>query len=98
MKKRFPNGRKKPGRNGRSRLVVRYTKSRGEEPCLNYFWQMSDEDYNRPDRPVMKRDINLLMIHFESLTGLGGHSLARELEERGYDITTLQFSIERLKP
>ena len=98
MKKRFPNGRRKPGRNGKSRLLVRYCKSRGEKPCLNYYWQMSDEDYNRPDRPVMKRDINLLMTTFESLIGLGGKNLAQELEERGYDITTLQFSIERLKP
>lgn len=44
-------------------------------------------------------DIYLLFYHFISLKGLNGSdkNLLQELEERGYDITTINFSIEKAK-
>lgn len=96
---RFPNGRKAPKNDGKkSQLVVRWTKPAHESPDLNFYWRMSDEDFNRPDHTLMKPDINLLMLHFHTLSGTNGKSLVDELKARGYDITTLEFTIEKLKP
>jgi hypothetical protein len=38
------------------------------------------------------------MPHFEQHKGLFGRTLKDELIERGYDISTLKFTIEKLKP
>lgn len=47
--------------------------------------------------PTRKADGGMLSHAFEGQIHLHGKTLVSELEERGYDITTLRFSIE-LKP
>lgn len=56
---------------------------RGEEPSLVYSWQ--------GDR-TMKRDTSYLAREFEGLLDKDD-AIVKELERRGYDITTLKFSI-----
>lgn len=56
---------------------------RGEEPSLVYAWQ--------GDR-TMKRDTSYLAREFEGLLD-PTDCIAKELERRGYDLTTLKFSI-----
>lgn len=38
------------------------------------------------------------MDHFERHKGMFGRTLIEELIERGYDISTFKFTIEKLKP
>lgn len=45
---------------------------------------------------LMKRDINLLMNHFYITPTLLGTTLLDELKSRGYDLSTLKFSIDKL--
>lgn len=67
-------------------LLVKYGRADGETDLL-YCWPDNDGG--------MKYDTKLLMRAFEGDVMLNGKSLRRELEARGYDITTLQFSIKK---
>jgi len=98
-KMKYPNGRRYPKNDGsKSYLTVLWNKPAHEEVDLQYYWRMSNDHFNSPNRPVMKPDINLLMHHFQSLKGYSGRTLVEELVHRGYDISTLKFTIEKLKP
>lgn len=44
-----------------------------------------------------KQDGGMLAAAFEMCKLLDNKTLLQELEDRGYDITTLKFSIEKLK-
>lgn len=44
----------------------------------------------------MKRDINLIMSHFATTPTLTGETFLDELKARGYDMSTLKFSIDKL--
>lgn len=64
-------------------LLVKYGKDEGGED-LFFCW---------PENEVgMKRDANMLMSAFHYVD-VGGSSIIEELQMRGYDITTLKFSI-----
>jgi hypothetical protein len=45
-----------------------------------------------------KPDGGMLAYEFEGAKGDFGRTLVKELEERGYDITTLQFSVAKKPP
>lgn len=64
-------------------LLVKYGKDSGDED-LFYYWNGDVQ---------MKRDTKLLMNAFENTKLLFDKTLRQELIERGYDITTLKFSI-----
>lgn len=56
----------------------------------------SDVDliYSHPENTCgMSRDSRLLSLAFEDTKLVTGKTLRQELEDRGYDITTLQFSV-----
>lgn len=94
---RYPKGRRFPKNDGKkSGLVVLWAHERGEPNCLTYCWRNDDADYAAGI--TTRRDTNILMDHFERHKGLFGRTLAEELIERGYDISTLKFTIEKLKP
>jgi len=65
---------------------------RGEEPELVYAW----------GEGTQKADVNLLMSLFEGrgeeVANLSDGSIVQEFAKRGYDITTLKFTIQRNKP
>ena len=61
---------------------------RGELPSLQYAWGASG---------ASKTDANMLCGAFENVRVFGLNTLREELEARGYDITTLKFSIEQKK-
>ena len=44
----------------------------------------------------MKRDINLVMSHFGTTPTIFGTTFLDELKARGYDMSTLKFSIDKL--
>ncbi|MCY1465432.1 hypothetical protein D9M71_835720 [compost metagenome] len=92
---RFPKGRREPKHRDKSELVVIWAKEPHDEPCLNYFWRNS-EAHNDAGSSSGRRDTPILMEHFERLTGMFGRTLKEELIERGYDISTLKFTIEKL--
>ena len=79
MRKRFRVPVAKPGE-----LLVKWGKEYGEEDLF----------YCRPENTCgMRRDAKLLSIAFEDTILLDGKTLRQELEDRGYDIKTLKFSI-----
>ncbi|WP_342152394.1 hypothetical protein [Methylorubrum sp. SB2] len=82
VRKRWHVVRAKPGQ-----LLARYGR---DEPYNN-----PDVIYSWPDRNG-KCDTRVLMRAFEELIVHDGNTLRQELEARGYDITTLRFSIKRL--
>lgn len=97
-KMRYPNGRRAPRNHVAStQLTVIWAHEPGEKNELTYFWRNSDA-HNDAGAPSSRRDISILMEHFERLTGIHGRSLKDELIERGYDISTFKFTIEKLKP
>ena len=68
-------------------LLVKYGKNRGELDIF-YCWR---GDFQ------MKRDSKLLSFAFEEVPLLSNQkSLRQELIDRGYDITTFKFSIQKL--
>ncbi len=83
MTKRFRTPKAKEGE-----LLVQYGKSEGEIDLM-YCWPDNDGG--------MKYDSKLLMQAIEGDVMLNGKSLRHELTERGYDITTLKFSIKKRK-
>jgi hypothetical protein len=64
------------------------TYERGSAPCISYAWGGDGAD---------KTDGRILSSALEGVAIHGGKSLAEELEARGYDLTTLKFSIEMKK-
>lgn len=62
---------------------------RREAPSLVYEWRGSHE---------MKGTANLMTHVFEGLDVGYGRTLAKELESRGYDLTTLRFSVRKPGP
>lgn len=85
---RYPKGPRAPAMSGRPRIVTIFKSVEGDAPQLQYYW--------RGDR-TMRSDTRLLMQFFEDMPSkYGGKTLKEELIERGYDISTFKFSIERL--
>ena len=80
MGKRVPVPTAKAGQ-----LVARWGRpSRGEAPDLVYAWGGAGAD---------KSDSRCLMNALEDAPTSSGRGLRSELESRGYDISTLRFSI-----
>jgi len=70
----------------RGQILARYGRAESyDDPDLCYAWG------NRDLRP----DTRVLMTAFEEIPVFEGRTLRQELEARGYDITTLRFSVER---
>lgn len=83
MKKRFRKPQAKDGE-----LLVKYGKENGDEDLF----------YCYPDNECgMRRDSKMLMLVFERTVIFpeDGRTLRQELEARGYDITTLKFSVKK---
>lgn len=93
---RYPKGRRRPKNDGsKSHLVVQYGSPEGELPGLQYYWRLSDEDYKAG---VSARGDTMILINaFEKNLTIFGNTVVEELTKRGYDISTLKFTIERLK-
>jgi len=81
MKKRYRAPKAKEGE-----LLVKYGKFEGD---VDLFYCFQGD-------ATMKHDSKLLTYAFES-KAIFGTSLRKELEDRGYDITTLKFSIMKKK-
>jgi hypothetical protein len=72
----------KPGQ-----LLVKWGRpSRGESPDLMFAWGAEG---------AAKSDARVLSSAFEECDVFDGQNLRQVLQERGYDITTLKFSIEQ---
>ena len=81
MRKRYRTPYAKDGE-----LLVKYGQEDGERDIF-YCWP--------PNGEGMRRDSNIVMSAFEMIDVCEGRSLREELELRGYDITTLKFSIRK---
>lgn len=72
------------------------------ELLVKYGQEHGDRDlyYCYPENECgMKRDSKVLMFAFERpLSLLDGKTLCQTLEDRGYDITTLKFTIKKKNP
>lgn len=66
-------------------LKVAWGKEKGDDPELFFCWGQG----------TSKRDNNLLMHFFSQKMTPEGKSISQELQERGYDISTLKFSISK---
>lgn len=85
VKKRWRMPKAKPGQ-----LIAQYGREdRHNYPDLLYAWGGSG---------ASKPDSRVLMAALEETPVFEGRSLRKELEARGYDITTLRFSIELARP
>jgi hypothetical protein len=82
--KRFREPKAKEGE-----LLVKFGKNNGDLD-IQYCWPENDCG--------MKRDSRVVMFALEGKNALDNKSLRQILEERGYDITTLKFSIMKKKP
>lgn len=79
---RAPIPQAKPGQQ-----IVRWGKAdRHAQPDLAYAWGGDGAD---------KSDSRMLSTFFEDTKNHAGRTLREELERRGYDLTTLRFSIAR---
>jgi len=78
--KRYRTPKAKPGE-----LLVKYGQEHGDRDL--YFCYGAGG--------ATRRDSNVVMMAFNSELKLGnGNSLVKELEARGYDITTLKFTVQ----
>lgn len=82
---------------------LRAPKAKAGELLVKYGKEFGDEDlfYCYPDNECgMKRDSKMLMHAFERAAVFheDGRTLRQELEARGYDITTLKFSVMKVTP
>ncbi len=83
MTKRYSAPKAKKGE-----LLVKYGKVDGV--CdIQYCWPDNESS--------MHIDINLLLIALHRNKMFEGKSLIEELENRGYDITTLKFAIKKVE-
>ena len=80
--KRYRTPKAKPGE-----LLVKYGQEHGD---LDLYFCYGGKG-------ATSRDSKMLMLAFERDIGFG-KSLREELEERGYDITTLKFSVQQRAP
>lgn len=64
-------------------------KAGGSQPAINYAWGGGGAD--GPDARIVCNALEEAPVY-------GGRSLVEELEQRGYDLTTLKFSIRLKKP
>lgn len=78
--KRFRTPRAKPGE-----LVAAYGRVDGDL-AIGYAW--GGQGAQSPDGRILSTALEGAIIH-------GGRTLVEELESRGYDITTLRFSIRQ---
>ncbi len=67
-------------------LLVKYGQEDGERD-LFYCWPENECG--------MKRDSKMLSHAFERVEIFDGNNLRAELERRGYDITTLKFTVQK---
>lgn len=82
MAKRIGVPKAKPGE-----LIVKWGRCEpGEPPEVVYNWG---------GEGATKRDSMMLAHALENQTLLNGKTLMQELEDRGYDITTLKFTIQQ---
>lgn len=94
---RYPKGRRAPKNDGtKSGVTVQWAHERGEPDELTYFWRNSEKDLDTEGFSSCRRDTSLIMDAFESAKLFSGKTLKEELIERGYDISTFKFTIERL--
>lgn len=83
--KRWRTPKAKPGQ-----LIARYGREVGGQSLqILYAWG---------GEGACKSDSRIVMRALEDLPLLGGKTLVEELIARGYDITTLRFSVERPRP
>jgi hypothetical protein len=68
-------------------IVVGWATEKHSDPGLVYC-RLGDR--------LMSRDTNMLGNFFETQLGLHGRTLIEELKERGYDLSTFRFSIQKL--
>ena len=80
-----PRGRMPSPKSGQIRVA--WATERGDRPTHQFCWKGD---------PMMKRDINLIMSHFATTPTLTGETFLDELKARGYDMSTLRFSIDKL--
>ena len=82
-RKRIPRIAAKPGQ-----LVAAWGRGedRGDSPAIQYAW--GGAGAGKPDGRILCNAIEECGVFM-------GRTLAQELEARGYDITTLRFSISR---
>ena len=82
MGKRVTTPMAKPGQ-----LIARWGRAdRGHEPSIVYAWGADG---------ACKSDSRILCNALEEVKVFNGKTLAEELDSRGYDLTTLRFSISR---
>lgn len=93
---KYPNGRRAPKNDGsKSYITVIWSHEPRQENELTYFWRNRD-DYVEAGISSCRRDTSILMSAIEGTPLFSGKTLKQELIERGYDISTLKFSIEKL--
>lgn len=81
-RRRWRTPEAKPGQ-----LLARYGRAdRYSRPSIVYAWGAGG---------AAKPDSRILCAALEEIAVCDGRSLADELERRGYDLTTLRFSIQR---
>lgn len=83
MGKRLRKPKARPGE-----LLIRFGKVDGEVDLF----------YCHGGQGATKRDARLLSHFFEVVTWPDGMNLRKELEYRGYDISTLLFSVQQKQP
>jgi len=93
---RYPGGRRGPNNDGtKSAVTVTWAHEPREENELTYFWR-NREDYIEAGISSCRRDTPIMMAAFEDAKLFTGKTLKQELIERGYDISTFKFTIEKL--
>ena len=92
---RYPKGRRGPKNDGKvSGITVVWAHEPGNSDELTYFWRNRD-DYVEAGISSCKRDTSVVMAAFEDARLFTGKTLKQELIDRGYDISTLEFTIEK---
>lgn len=82
---KYPRGRMPYPKSGQ--IKVGWAAERGDDPGLIYC---------RKGPAEMSRDTLMLTQFFQQIEGRFGRTLEQELIERGYDISTFRFSIDKL--
>lgn len=77
-------------------LSVKWSKKE-KDFLVDWTGHTYDEDNELVREGGTKKDGGLLWDHFDFTKGCLGTSLLEELEQRGYDLTTLKFSVSKKK-
>lgn len=80
-----PKGRMPSPKPGQIRVA--WATERGDKPTIHFCYK---------GEPSIKRDSNMIMSHFGITPTISGGTFLDELKERGYDLSTLKFSIDKL--